>query len=165
MANPNSPLNGQGLALPLMVDSDGDPMVPRMYVPETFGGDDPAGHAGIALVPAGSGAVDTDAAAAMTAELAAVASKKNYLAGFMVSGKGATAASAIECTVAGLAIGTMRVWVQIPAGTGTAIDPLFVTLPNPIPASAENTAITLSVPSFGAGNTDAECAIWGYVTA
>jgi hypothetical protein len=50
----------------------------------------------------------------------------------------------------------------IPAGATTSITPLVVPLGDGIPASADNTAITVTVPSFGAGNTHAAVAAWGY---
>jgi len=52
----------------------------------------------------------------------------------------------------------------IPYGVGVDIGRLIVTFPYPgLPANAANTAITLNVPSFGAGNTNAAVNIEGYL--
>lgn len=165
MVQPASVQNAAGNDIPLVLDSDGIAGIPRGYGDESVSADDPGMHTGVVVVPAASGVVDTDAAAALSAALAAVALKKNYLSGFMISGRGATSAVAVEATITGLAMGTMRIWIEVPAGVALAITPLFVTFPNPLPASAENVAITLAVPSFGVGNTDAECAVWGFTSA
>jgi hypothetical protein len=157
---------GSNLKLDLVTNAAGTVGLKRGYDAGTPTGSTAAALAqGVVLLEAGVGAVDTDAAAALSAALPAVSAKVNYLAGFSISGRGATAAIGVEATITGLAIGTMRVWVPVPAGATLAIAPIFVTFPNPIPASAANTAITLAVPSFGTGNTDAECAIWGFVSA
>lgn len=102
------------------------------------------------------------AAAAATVTLAATANKTNFLAGFDVTGAGATAASVITITVGGLKAGTLTYEITVPAGATTAIQPLQVRFPYPLPASAQNTAITLTVPSFGAGNTNAAACLYGF---
>ena len=167
MANPNSPLNGQGLAIDLVLNGASVPGLKRGYGSEalTGGATDVGHHQGVAMIPASAGAVATVAAAVATAVMAAVAAKKNYLAGFSISGGGATAGSLIKATITGLAIGTMGIDIAVPAGVTLAIAPIFVALPIPIPASAVNTPITLTVPSLGAGNTDCTIAIWGYASA
>ena len=38
-----------------------------------------------------------------------------------------------------------------------------VRFPQPLPASAVNTAITVTVPSFGAGNTNAAVVVYGFM--
>ena len=104
----------------------------------------------------------TGAAAAITATLAAVAGKRTHIAGFAVDGLGATAASVIEVTVTGLLGGTLRRKMSIPAGAGVAVTPLIMEFDRPIPASADNTAIIVNVPSFGAGNTSAIVSAHGF---
>lgn len=104
----------------------------------------------------------TVAAAANNQTLAAAAGKRTYLAGFLIDGLGATGASVIQITFTGLADGDLSFRVSIPAGATTAITRLFVTFPRPLPASADNTAIVVNVPSFGAGNTAADAAAWGF---
>jgi len=97
--------------------------------------------------------------------IAAVAGKLNYCTGFDISGGGATAASIIEAALSGLAGGTINFELNILAGaTGpmNAQGGFSVRFPDPIPASALNTAITLTVPSFGAGNTNASAVLYGF---
>lgn len=104
----------------------------------------------------------TGAAAGITATLAAVAGKRTFLSGFAVDGLGATAGSVIEVTVTGVLGGTLRRKVTVPTGVAVAITPLVVEFDRPIPASADNTAIVVNVPSFGAGNTSAIVSAHGF---
>ena len=103
----------------------------------------------------------TVAAAANNQTLAGSAGKRTYISGFLVGGLGATGASVIAVTITGLNV-TMTFRVNIPAGAGVIVPQLFVTFPRPIPAAADNTAIVVNVPSFGAGNTAADAAAWGF---
>lgn len=103
----------------------------------------------------------TGAASALAPALAAAAGQTNYLTGFEITGGGATAASVIAVTVTGILGGTMNYNIPVPAGATLGIQPLLVTFWPPLPASAVNTAITLNVPSFGAGNTRASASIHG----
>ena len=93
---------------------------------------------------------------------AAVVGLTNFLTGFEVTGGGATGALAIDATITGLLEGTLHFGISVPAGAGLSIAPLLVEFARPRPASAPNTAIVLTVPSFGAGNTIASAAIHGY---
>lgn len=104
----------------------------------------------------------TGAAAGIAATLAAAANERTYIVGFHVDGLGATAASVIEVTITGLTV-TMRYKLSIPAGAAVALAArLCVEFTRPIPASADNTAIVVNVPSFGAGNTSAVVAAHGF---
>lgn len=103
----------------------------------------------------------TAAAASQSPALAAAAAKTTYITGFAVTGGGATAASVIRITVDGTAT-QLNYDLGIPAGATLGVTPLIVTFSRPIPASAVNSAITLNVPSFGAGNTIAAAAVYGY---
>jgi hypothetical protein len=94
--------------------------------------------------------------------MAAVVGKTNYCEGFTITGGGATGASIIDVTLTGLVGGTMTFHVPIPAGAGVSITPLTVTFPRPRAATAPNIAVTLNVPTFGAGNTKASAVIYGY---
>lgn len=107
-------------------------------------------------------AAATGAAGALAPALAAVAGARNFLTAFEVTGGGATGASVIDVTVTGLLGGTVTYNLAIPAGAAVGITPLVCRFPRPLPASADNTAITLNVPSFGAGNTKAAAAIHGF---
>lgn len=104
----------------------------------------------------------TAAAGAMAPALAAVAGARNFLTAFEVTGGGATGASVIDVTITGLLGGTITYNIAVPAGATAGITPLVVDFSRPLPASADNTAITLNVPSFGAGNTKAASAIHGF---
>lgn len=105
---------------------------------------------------------NTGAASAANVTLAGVAAKTTYIAGFQVTGGGATAASIITVTVTGVITGTMSYNIAVPAGATLGITPLIVTFPIPVPASAVNTAIVVNVPSFGTGNTASAVAAQGF---
>jgi hypothetical protein len=97
----------------------------------------------------------TAAAAPITLTVPAQAGKTNQVSGFQVTGDGATAGSIIVVTLSGVQGGTQSFDLTIPAGAGVPITPLIVTFNPPLVASGPNTAIVLTVPSFGAGNTNA----------
>ena len=113
-----------------------------------------------ASVQASSGNV---AAATATAAIPAVALKTNYITGFQINAGGATAGACVTATVAGLLGGTLSYTYCSVTGAGLPSPPLVVAFVPPLPASAVNTAITLSVPSLGAGNTNATANIQGFV--
>ena len=162
MPNPSLPTFG-GLAADGMWDATPSTGIKRAYGSESSGGD-PLMHQGVALIPAAVSAVDQKANATATATLPAVALKRNYLAGFAISGSGATVAAVVRATITGIGV-TWGIDVPVPAGILLGITPIIVVLPNPIPASAVNTAITLTVPAFGSGYADVSVAIWGYLSA
>lgn len=111
-------------------------------------------------VASANGAAQTNAPA-----FAAVAGKTNYLAGFDVNGSGATGASVILVTITGLLGGTIVYALPVVAGVAAPVNPnggLSIRFPYPIPASAVNTAITVSCPTFGSGNTAASVNMYGF---
>jgi hypothetical protein len=110
-------------------------------------------------VSAASGNV---ANAAATATLAAQAGHTNYVTGVQITGAGATAASVVTATITGLVGGTASYTVAAPAGVTTGFVPIIITFNPPVPASAVNTAIAVSLPALGSGNTNAAVAIQGY---
>lgn len=116
-------------------------------------------QAGATVLQGSSGDV---AAAAATVTFAAVAAKTNYLAGFDITGGGATAASVIQATVVGLLGGTRTINIPVPAGATLGIVPIVEIFNPPLPASAANIAIVVSAPSFGAGNLHASVNAQGY---
>lgn len=118
-----------------------------------------AAPSGSTAVAASSGNV---AAATATATLAAAAGKTTYISGFELTGAGATAASVVVLTVTGALGGTLSFVVPVPAGVAAGVAPLVVEFNPPLPGSAVNTAIVVSVPSFGAGNTNAAVVAHGY---
>jgi len=107
---------------------------------------------GATPVVASSGVVANAAAAAA---IAAVAGKTSYLSGFQCSALGATALANVTVTVTGAAGGTLSYKFQFPAGVTVLATLLNVVFDPPIAASAPNTAITVTLPAGGAGNTDA----------
>lgn len=114
----------------------------------------------VTMVAASSGNVANASAAA---SISAVAAKTNYVTGFTITASGATAASVQTATLAGLVGGvTLSYTFVFPAGATTVATPLIVTFPTPIPANAANTAITVTLPAGGAGNTNAAVTIHGF---
>lgn len=103
----------------------------------------------------------TVAAAANNQTLANAAGKRTYITGFSIGGLGATAASVIAITITGLT-NTLTFRYSVPAGATVIATPLTVIFNRPIPASADNTAIVVNVPSFGAGNTAADAWATGF---
>jgi hypothetical protein len=102
------------------------------------------------------------AAGTAAASFAAATDVLNYLSGFVVTGSGATGASVVNFTITGLLGGTQTYNITVPAGATTTITPLVVTFPDPIQATAKNVAIAASLPTLGAGNTNASVNIFGY---
>lgn len=105
----------------------------------------------------------TGAAAALAPALPAVPTKTNNLAGFEVTSGGANAASLINVTITGLLGGALTYVLAIPVGVALGATPLIVEFNPPLPAAAVNTAITVNVPSAGAGNTATAAVVHGYV--
>lgn len=102
------------------------------------------------------------AAASATATLAAATGKTTYITGFQISAGGATSAVCVSPTVTGVITGTMTFTFCAPAGVTTAATPLIVTFPQPVPASATNTTIVVTLPSLGTGNTNATVSAQGF---
>lgn len=100
--------------------------------------------------------------ATASASLAAAANRRNYITGFHVSGAGASAGSAVAVTVTGLINGTLTYTYTAGNGAQASNNPLLISFPEPIPASADNTAITVSCPALGAGNTNNSVNVFGF---
>ena len=117
-------------------------------------------------LPAGAIQINADSGvqsnAAATATLPASATLNTWLTGFEVSGAGATAASVITVTVTGVVNGPLHYVLVVPAGATTSIVPLVPQFTSPLQSSAINTAIVVSAPPFGAGNTSASVVAHGY---
>lgn len=107
----------------------------------------------VAQVPliAGSGNVANAAAAAT---LTGTASTTVYLAGFEITGAGATAGLPVTVTVTGLLGGTRSYTYTFAVGATLPNQPLIVEFDPPLPASAVNTAIVVSCPASGVGGTN-----------
>lgn len=103
-------------------------------------------------------------AASAVATLAGTAARLNYITGFVVTGLGATAAAMAAITVSGLLGGTQTFAAYpVPAGVGVSGPVMAVNFPTAIPASAVNTAIVVTVASFGTGNVGAQVSASGYM--
>lgn len=117
--------------------------------------------------PSGSAAVASSSGnvsnAVAVATLPAVAAKTNYLSGFEVTGAGATAALVVTVTVAGVVGGPLSYTYSFPAGAAVSTRPIVVAFDPPLPASGVNTAITVTCPAGGAGNTNNAVTAHGYV--
>ena len=107
-------------------------------------------NASTALI-AGSGNVANASAAAT---LTGGASTTVYISGFSVTGSGATAGLPVQVTVAGLLGGSRIYTYSFAIGALVGNNPLVVAFDPPLPASAINTAISVTCPASGAGGTN-----------
>lgn len=111
--------------------------------------------------PSGATAITSSAigtTAATVATLAGVSSKTTYICGFTITAD-ATAALAGAATVAGTISGSLN-YIQS-VGSATSAQLLTQSFIPPIPASAVNTAITVTSAAAGTGGNTAVTA-WGY---
>ncbi len=94
----------------------------------------------------------------------AVVGKTNFVTHIAINGKGATAGSVQAAILTGVPT-TLAFLFVVPAGNTVPLGGgmLDITFAKPIQASGVNTAITLTVPSFGSGNTLASVSIQGFV--
>lgn len=122
--------------------------------------------AGTAGYPAGAtpmqNASGNVAAAAAVATLAAAAGKTTYCTGFTISSSGATVAAVVTATLAGLLGGTASYTYAVASGITAQNAIVTVIFAFPLPASALNTAIVLTLPSLGLGNTNATVTAYGF---
>lgn len=105
---------------------------------------------GGAPIMASSGNVANASAAAT---IPAVSGKTAFISGFEITGGGATAAALVIATLTGVATQMNFIYGAV-AGVALANQPLIVQFTDPIPASGPNTAIVLTCPALGAGNTN-----------
>ena len=114
---------------------------------------------GATALISGSGNV---AAGSAAATLTGTATTTVYLAGFEVTGSGATAGLPVSVTVAGLLGGSRLYTYTFATGALVANVPLVVQFDPPLPASAINTAISVTCPSSGVGGTNNTVVAHGY---
>jgi len=98
----------------------------------------------------------------MTLTIPATVGQDSYCTGFVITGLGATAASGVTATLSGTSATALNFVVAVPVGVTTGITPLMVVFGEPLQSTSQNTAIVLTVPSFGAGNTLAAATLLGY---
>lgn len=142
-------------------DSGGDPVSAARPLPVGSTGAFPIGSDGVAATPvkASSGNV---ANATGTATIPAVAGKTAFISGFDITGSGATAASVVSPTVAGLLGGTATYTLAVVAGVSLPNPVISIKFDPPLPASGVNVAITVSCPALGAGSTNNTVNAYGY---
>jgi hypothetical protein len=105
-----------------------------------------------------------EADASAVATLPAAAGLTTWITHFRCTGTGATAAAAADITVGGPT--NSEIYVFLFASGATAADtPVDVTYSPPIPASAPDTAITVTLGAGGSGAAHAACAAEGFQTA
>jgi Mg/Co/Ni transporter MgtE len=102
------------------------------------------------------------AAATATCTLPALAGKTTYLTGFVITAGGATAAAVVTGSVSGIVNGPDSFTYGAPAGATAYATPLVVMSHFGLPGTAINTAIVISMPSLGAGNTNTTITCSGY---
>src|SRR6185437_10148996 len=93
---------------------------------------------------AAAGSSGDVAAATASASLPATPGVTNYIGGFSVHGSGATAAAVVQVTVSGIVGGTHTYSYAAVAGAALINQPLDIIFEPPIPATGQNTAITVS---------------------
>jgi hypothetical protein len=140
-----------------LVDSTGTALGTTTNPVVTSSSAGPASSA--AYVGSSSGNV---ANAAAVATLPAVAGKTNYVTGLQITGSGSTPGADVTATLAGVVGGPYSFEFTAPAGVLVAGYPLIMTFNPPIPSSAVNSAVTLTLPALGTGNTNASVSIQGY---
>lgn len=114
---------------------------------------------GIVYETANSGNV---AAATATATLAAAAAKTTWITGLAVSSGGATAGGCVTGTITGIITATQNFTYCVPTGATVGAQPFTLSFVPPIPASAVNTTIAVSIPSVGAGATNTTVSATGF---
>ena len=105
----------------------------------------------------------TGVASAIAPAIGGAAGTTVWVTGIQITGLGATSGSTIIATLTGVLGGTISIPVVVPTGATVALTPVTLSFPGGLQASAAATAITLNVPSFGAGNTNAQASLEGFI--
>lgn len=136
------------LAGPAAAQNPGAPFIPGSNISQLTG------------ITASSGNI---AAGVATATIAALTGRTAYLCGFSITSSGSTTGAIVSPTVTGLSGGTMT-FTYATIGTGAALGntPLNHSMTPCQPATGQNVAIAVSLPSLGLGNTNATVNAWGY---
>lgn len=115
--------------------------------------------AGATPVTSSSGNVANAPAAAT---LPAAANKTTYISGFVVTGTGVTLALNVAVALTGITGGTATFIYTFITGAILANTPLVIPFAVPIPASAPNTAISVTCPAGGLGAANNAVMAYGY---
>lgn len=99
---------------------------------------------------------------AAVATIGPAAGQFTWVTGFEITAAGATAASVVTASLTGLAGANSFYTYAVPAGVTTQGPILVVEFAKPVRSSAVNTAITLTLPALGAGNTNAVVNLHGF---
>jgi hypothetical protein len=102
------------------------------------------------------------AAATATATLPASQGRYTYICGFSATGAGATAAAVVNITVTNVTGGTMTYTFSAASGVAVTDTPVIVNFTPCLPSASVNSTVVVSMPSLGAGNTNAAVNAWGY---
>lgn len=100
--------------------------------------------------------------ASAIATLAANATRTTYICGLNITSAGSTAAAVVTPTVVGTVTGTLNFTYASVAGVTLGNAPVTVNFSPCVPGSAVNTAIVVTLPALGAGNTNATVNASGY---
>jgi hypothetical protein len=100
--------------------------------------------------------------ASAVATLTPSATTTAYLSGFECTAAGATTGLPVVVTVAGILGGTLSYIFSFPAGALLEAVNLLVEFNPPLPASAVNTPIVVTLPAGGTGNTNAATVAHGF---
>lgn len=100
--------------------------------------------------------------ASAVATLAASATKTTYICGLNITSGGSTAAALVTPTVVGTITGTLNFTYGTVAGATLSNVPVTINFSPCIPGSAINTAVVVTLPALGAGNTNATVNATGY---
>jgi len=148
-----------------MVGFAPDPAAVKVQGPDTIGNvvycnilaTGPAGFPQVAFTSSASAGN-----ASNVATLPGAVAKTTFITGFTATAAGSTAALDVTITVTGTISGTLNYTFTFPVGALTAAQPLVVSFNPAIPASGTNTAIVVTLPAGGAGNTNASIAAYGF---
>lgn len=111
--------------------------------------------------------VDSDqkAAASASGVITASATQRAHLDKVIVGGLGATSTGTAVLTIAGAIGDDISFPIVIPAGATVGITPLVLSFDPPLPGSALGDDITVTLASFGTGNTRADLTVIGHLVS
>ena len=116
--------------------------------------------------PVGATAITASSAnvanSSAVATLAGVSAKTTFICGLNISSAGSTAPAVVTPTVTGTITGTLNFTYTTATGATIGNPPYLVNFSPCVPASAVNTAIVVTLPALGAGNTNATVNASGY---
>lgn len=119
------------------------------------GSDYPAGATPIV------GSATTTSNTSLVGTLAAASGKTTYIAGFDMTASGSTAPDTRTLVIAGVGT-TLNYIFGFTTGNPAISTPMSMRFPRPIPASATNTAITVTMPLMPVGVDNAALTVYGY---